>query len=35
MAKTKIERSIDTEALGFQIREAYKTAKAFAQKTVA
>lgn len=27
MAKAKIERSIDTEALGFQIREAYKTAR--------
>lgn len=27
MAKTKIDRSIDTEALGFQIRESYKTAR--------
>ena len=27
MAKSKIERSIDTEALGFQIRESYKTAR--------
>lgn len=28
MAKAEIERSIDTEALGFHIREAYKTARA-------
>lgn len=27
MAKTKIDRSINTEALGFQIRESYKTAR--------
>lgn len=27
MAKAKIDRSIDTEALGFQIRESYKTAR--------
>ena len=27
MAKTKIDRSIDTGALGFQIRESYKTAR--------
>ncbi|MGN0508955.1 MAG: CpsD/CapB family tyrosine-protein kinase, partial [Ruminococcus sp.] len=27
MAKSKIDRSIDTEALGFQIRESYKTAR--------
>lgn len=27
MSKTKIDRSIDTEALGFQIRESYKTAR--------
>ncbi len=25
MKKTKIDRSIDTEALGFQVRESYKT----------
>ena len=24
MKKTKIDRSIDTEALGFQVRESYK-----------
>lgn len=27
MARTKIERSINTKALGFQIRESYKTAR--------
>lgn len=27
MKKTKIDRSIDTEALGFQVRESYKTAR--------
>lgn len=27
MRKTKIDRSIDTEALGFQVRESYKTAR--------
>lgn len=27
MAKSKVERSIDTETLGFQIRESYKTAR--------
>ncbi len=27
MAKNKIDRSIDTEALGFQIRESFKTAR--------
>ena len=27
MTKAKIDRSIDTEALGFQIRESYKTAR--------
>lgn len=27
MSNTKIDRSIDTEALGFQIRESYKTAR--------